>query len=170
MFTHRFWRRLIILASGLLLASFVCVGFLMSNSASARAMTRAMSKAGTKQCSNATLTGKYVWAEEGYQIVGSDRVPFAIAGVETYDGNGHDMGVISQSTNGKITHFVHFTSSYTVKPDCTVTETQTDETGAVTHYDEFVTPNGNLLSFVQTDAGTVVSGVLSRGTATRVSN
>jgi hypothetical protein len=45
-----------------------------------------------------------------------------------------------------------------------VTETDTDQTGAVAHYDEFLTPDGSLLTFVETDPGFVAAGVLSRGT------
>jgi hypothetical protein len=63
-----------------------------------------------------------------------------------------------------MTHFVHYTGTYTVHSDCTVTETDTDQTGAVAHYDEFLTPDGSLLTFVETDPGFVAAGVLSRGT------
>jgi hypothetical protein len=51
---------------------------------------------------------------------------------------------------------------------CTVTETDTSATGASTHFDEFVTLDGSMLTFVETDPGIVASGVLSRGTSKRV--
>jgi len=164
MFAHRFWRRLIILASGLFLGSLVLGGILMSSTALTHAATQTMAMTVAGECSDATLKGTYVWPQEGYQITRSNRVPTALAGIERYDGSGQASGVDSSSTDGQITHSVHFTSSYTVNSDCTVTETQTDETGTISHFDEFVTPDGNRLAFVQTDPGTVVSGVLVRGT------
>jgi hypothetical protein len=127
-------------------------------------------KAAEAQCSLATLHGTYVIAADGVQIVGSDRVPFALAAVQTYDGRGHAHGIASVSANGKITGFHRFTGTYTVKPDCTITETDTDVTGFVSHYDEFTTPDGSLFTFVQTDPGVVSAAVASRGTGQRAGN
>jgi hypothetical protein len=87
-----------------------------------------------------------------------------LAGLATYDGSGHAQDVVSLSANGKITRLLHYTAKYTVNPDCTVTETETDATGAVSHFDEWITPDGSLVAFVQTDTGAVFSGYLSQGT------
>jgi hypothetical protein len=116
----------------------------------------------------ATLNGTYVFAFDGVQIVGRDRVPTAFAGLGTFDSRGHVHGVFSQSVNGKITHLNRYTGTYTVKPDCTVTETDTDVTGAVFHFDEFAAPDGSLFAFVETDPGVVTSGYESRGMGKRV--
>ena len=163
MFTYRFWRRLIILASGLVLGSLVLGALLMSNSASTQAATQAVAKSSAGQCSNATLKGTYVFANDGYQITASDRVPFAEAGNGVYDGKGHVQGLVSVSTNGQITRLSHYTGTYTVNPDCTVTETDTTSGGTL-HFDEFVRPDGSLFTLVETDPGVVASGSESRGT------
>jgi hypothetical protein len=169
MLNHRLWRRLIILAAGLFLGGLVFGGILMPRTAFTHATTRA-AKAAATQCSQATLQGTYVFAVDGVQIVGRDRVPFALAGWATFDGRGHLHAIFSLSANGKITRLLRLTGTYTVRPDCTATETDTDVTGAVTHYDDFTTPDGSLASFVQTDPGVVSSGVGFRGTGKRVGN
>jgi hypothetical protein len=112
----------------------------------------------------ATLKGTYVFALDGVLIVGSDRVPTAFAGLGMFDGHGHVHGVFSQSVNGKIMRLNRYTGTYTVKSDCTATETDRDVTGAVFHFDEFTAPDGSLFAFVETDSGVVTSGVESRGT------
>jgi len=50
--------------------------------------------AGAK-CSKATLDGAYLFTHDGVDISGNDQAPFAIAGMETYDGNGKVKGVAS---------------------------------------------------------------------------
>jgi hypothetical protein len=47
------------------------------------------------KCSKATLDGTYLFAHDGVDISGNDQAPFAIAGMETYDGNGKVKGVAS---------------------------------------------------------------------------
>ena len=94
-----------------------------------------------------------------------DRVPFALAAFATYDGKGHIQGVFSANANGKVVaHQVRFTGTYTVKPDCTTLETDKDAFGNVYHFDDYITPDGSLITSVQTDPGMVSSTVLSRGT------
>ena len=119
--------------------------------------------AGAK-CSEATLDGRYLFAYDGYEIKGNKKVPFAVAGYEVYDGNGHVKGVASTSVNGKITRKEPFSGTYTVKADCTGTVTYKDGT----RYDLFITPDGSTYTFLQSNPGVVVSGVEQRGTATRI--
>jgi hypothetical protein len=91
--------------------------------------------------------------------------------VQTFDGKGHIQGVYSANANGKVVaHQVHFTGTYTVKPDCTATETDTDATGSITHFDDFIAPDGSLIAGIETDPGVVSASVLSRGTGQRVGN
>ena len=136
------WRRLIVFASALLLGVLVLGGFLLPRTAFTQATTpQRAAKAAATQCSLATLHGTYVNAANVFGIQGSDRVPFALAAVVTYDGKGHLQGVFTSNENGKVaSHQLRFTGTYTVKPDCTVTETDTPVTGGTAHFDEFITP------------------------------
>jgi hypothetical protein len=165
MSNHLSQRRLIVLASGLLLGGLVLSGILMPRTAFTQSTTpqQGVTKATVAKCSVATLQGMYVFAAQGVLIVGKDRVPFAFAGVETYDGHGHVQGISSQSVDGKITRHVRFTGTVTVNPDCTTTETDKDDTGAVSHFDEFIVPDGSRIAGFQTDPGVVLSAVASRG-------
>jgi hypothetical protein len=122
--------------------------------------------AGAAKCSEATLHGRYVFAFDGVEINGKNQVPFAVAGYEVFNGNGHARGVSSFSVNGKITSMEPFSATYTVKADCTGTTTV--EGIVVTHYDLFTAPDGSMITFVQTDPGVVASGSELRGTAKRV--
>jgi hypothetical protein len=119
--------------------------------------------AGAK-CSEATLRGTYLFGTEGFGIEGNDKIPFAAAGYEVYNGNGNVNSVFSFSVNGKITRHEHASGTYTVKADCT---------GTVTYpggnlYDQFIAPDGSMFTFVQTDPGAVNAGFELRGTAKRV--
>jgi hypothetical protein len=121
--------------------------------------------AGAK-CSEATLDGRYLFAFDGSITEGNDQVPFAVAGHQVFHGNGKANGVSSFSENGKITRKEPFSVTYTVKADCTGTATL--DAIVVTHYDMFIAPDGSMFTFVQTDPGTVASGIELRGTAKRV--
>jgi hypothetical protein len=54
------------------------------------------------------------------------------------------------------------TGTYTVNANCTVTETDNLGGGAFAHYDGFLSPDGNLITFVETDTGMIVSAVMYR--------
>ena len=117
------------------------------------------------KCSEATLDGRYLFGYDGFVIKGNDKVPFAIAGYEVYDGNGHVKGVATTNVNGKITSKEPFSGTYTVKTDCTGTVRYTDGT----QFDQFIAPDGTTFTFVQTKpAEFVTAGFEQRGTATRV--
>ena len=45
------------------------------------------------KCSEATLHGTYLFADDGFVIKDNEKVPFASSGYEVYDGNGHTKGV-----------------------------------------------------------------------------
>ena len=160
------WRRLIVFASALFLGVLVLGGFLLPRTAFTQGTTLPRTaKVTAAHCSLATIQGTYVAAPTGFQIVGNDRVPFAIAAVQIFDGKGHIHGVFSGNANGTVfAHQVRFTGTYTVKPDCTGTQTLMPAPGSANHYDTFTTPDGSLITTVQTDPGVVSSAVLSRGT------
>jgi hypothetical protein len=120
--------------------------------------------AAAARCSEATLHGTYLFANDGLALSGNDRIPFANAGVDVYDGNGHIRSVYTLSVNGKISRFNRVTGTYTVKSDCTGTARYSDGT----RYDQFIAPDGSQVVFVQTNRGTVVAASESRVTARRV--
>jgi hypothetical protein len=120
--------------------------------------------AGAK-CSEATLHGRYLFAFNGFNIKGNDKVvPFARAGYEVYNGNGKMKGALSGNLDGEITRNEPFSATYTVKADCTGTVTYTDGT----RYDLFLAPDGTQFTFVQTNPEFVGAGFEPRGTAKRV--
>ncbi|MFY0567482.1 hypothetical protein ACN28E_27165 [Archangium lansingense] len=109
------------------------------------------------QCTPRMLKGTYVYANDGYIVTGSERVPFAQAGGEHFPGDGTLTGSATVSTNGEITR-ITYTGTYTVEPDCSGTATLTDNLGGTAHFDIFVTKNGESTSFIQTDPGYVTAG------------
>ena len=121
--------------------------------------------AGAK-CSKATLHGMYLLAQDGVNVKGKDQVPFAIAGMENYDGNGKVKGVFSFNFNGNVFHNDRIDGTYTVKANCTGTVTFKD--GAATQGDVFVAPDGSMFAFVRTNPEDVAAGIDPRVTAKRV--
>jgi hypothetical protein len=120
--------------------------------------------AGVK-CSEATLDGRYLFAFDGVDITGKTQVPFAVAGYQVSNGNGKLHGVASANFNGLIARKETFSGTYTVKADCTSTVILTDGT----QYDQFIAPDGSMVTFVQTKPPEgVTSGFSLEGTAQRV--
>jgi hypothetical protein len=122
--------------------------------------------AGAKECSEATLQGTYLFAQDGVEIKDNDQLPFAIAGYDVFDGNGEVKGLASTNVNGKITRKEPFSGTYTVKANCTGTVTFTD--GAGTQGDVFIAPDGSMFTFVRTNPEFVAAGLDPRVTAKRV--
>jgi hypothetical protein len=127
-------------------------------------------KAAGAKCSEATLHGTYLFAQNGVDIFGKDQVPFAIAGYEQFDGNGKAKAVFTGNFNGNVLRHGVFTGTYSVKADCTGTSTYFDpaEDGDV-RMDMFIAPDGSMLTFVQTKPSQqVTAGFEQRATAKRV--
>jgi len=118
------------------------------------------------KCSEATLKGTYLFAQNGVEIKGNDQRPFAIAGYDVFDGNGEVKGVDSGNFNGEVFRKDPFTGTYTVKANCT--GTVTFRGGAATQGDIFIAPDGSKFAFVRTNPEFVSSGFEVRGTAKRV--
>jgi hypothetical protein len=117
------------------------------------------------KCSEATLDGRYLFADNGFVIKDNEKVPFAASGYEVYDGNGHTKGVVTTNVNGKVSSKETFSGTYTVKGDCTGSSTYTDGT----HYDDYIAPDGSRLTYVQTKPSKVVlAGDEQQVTAERV--
>lgn len=140
-----------------LLSSAFAVTPLFSSVSYAHEMSSATQKRGL-QCSLATVKGTYVFADDGFLIKRSQKIPNASAGQEIYDGKGNVQGIFSGSEGGKITRQSSYTGRYTITPDCIMHVTFTGEAGDITHFDNFVSPDGSMFTYVQTDKGHVVSG------------
>ncbi len=132
----------------------VGTGYAQNENASSRA-----------KCSEATLKGTYLTAENGVELKGNDQRPVAIAGYEVFDGNGHVKGVQSSNFNGQITRNERFSGTYSVNADCTSTATYSDGT----RYDQFIAPDGSILTYVLTKPSEGVSSAFElQVTAKRV--
>jgi hypothetical protein len=116
------------------------------------------------KCSDATLHGTYLFAQNGVEIKGNDQVPFAIAGYDVFDGHGEVKGLSSGNFNGKITRNEPLPGTYSVKANCTGTLTFTNGT----RYDMFLAPDGSKFAFVRTNPEIVSAGFELRGSAKRV--
>ena len=104
---------------------------------------------------NATMHGSYTVFGSG-TIVGVG--PATVVGVQTWDGKGNTVAIHTVSVNGDIFRGVTKTGTYSINPDCTGSTTQSDGT----HYDFVASPDGNGTAWIETDAGTVVSGTEAR--------
>ena len=162
-------KRSVVLAACLLFCALLLGSFVMAKTTFAQATTTRGARGSEAQCSASTLNGRYVFSVAGSQGTGRNRVPFAVAGTEVFDGHGNLRGVISQSMNGTITRHVSITGTYAVNHDCTMTETVTVP-GAVLHFDQFTTNDGSVFTFIETDPGIVASGFETQGTGQRVGN
>jgi hypothetical protein len=122
--------------------------------------------AGAK-CSEATLDGTYLFAENGFFLEGNDQVPFAESGYEVYNGNGKVRGVSSGNFGGEVFRKEPFTGTYTVKADCTATVTYNGADPFV--YDLFVAPDGSQFTLVVVKPSEDVNAAFEvRATAKRV--
>jgi hypothetical protein len=119
------------------------------------------------KCSEATLKGTYLFAQNGVEIKGNDQRPFALAGYDVFDGNGKVRGVSSGNFGGEVFRRDPFTGTYTVKANCTGTVTFRDG-GAATQGDVFIAPDGSKFAFVRTNPEFVSAGIDPRVTAKRV--
>ena len=116
------------------------------------------------KCSEATLEGRYLFAQNGVEIKGNDQRPFAIAGYDVFDGNDEVKGVASGNFNGQTFRNEPLSGTYSVKANCTGTFTFTNGT----RYDLFIAPDGSMFTFVRTNPEFVSSGFELRGSAKRV--
>ena len=110
--------------------------------------------------------GTYASHSTGYIPLGpsGSLVPLAAAGHITYSADGTTSGVFTTSINGQISRFsVHGT--WTLNPDGSVseTDTQTGGQGLTLHFTDYPTLDGNTITFVNTESGSIVSGIFTRG-------
>lgn len=115
-------------------------------------------------CSAASLKGAYIYAQDGFLVAGetaSERIPFAQAGREVFNGDGTMSGFATANFNGETARLT-YSGAYTVAADCTGAVTFTDGGGAVSHYDVFLEDGGAEFGFVQTDPGVVTAAFQRR--------
>ena len=108
-------------------------------------------------CSLATLRGIYVSKQDGWQVSGNSREPFAFTAIYNFNGHGVAHGQSTRSVNGVISH-VHFFVHYTLNRTCAGTETLRDSTGGVRHYVIYALPSGRQYTYLRTDPGVVGAG------------
>ena len=112
--------------------------------------------------------GTYVFQDSGYVPPtpgATTLVPLGAAGRLTFFDNGTTSGLVSFSIGGTVFSHVRLKGTFTVNGDGSVseTETQLDSPGLKLHFEDYPTPDGNTITFVATDKGTVVSGFDTRG-------
>jgi hypothetical protein len=98
------------------------------------------------KCSLGTLKGTYIWTSQS-----SDA---AYAGRDSFDGKG---GVVTQLSSSGNPIVKSKSGTYTVDKNCTGTQSVGDET-----YNNFISPDGNSFSWVETDGSSIASGVETR--------
>jgi hypothetical protein len=121
-------------------------------------------KASGAKCSEATLKGRYLFAQNGVEIKGDEQRPFALAGYDVFDGNGEVKGLASANFDGQTFRNEPLSGTYSVKANCTGTITFTNGT----RYDTYIAPDGSKFAFVRTNPEFVTSGFEQRGSAKRV--
>jgi hypothetical protein len=110
-------------------------------------------------CSNATLEGRFLFTEAGFEPKEDKLVPFAITGYQD-NANGTADGVATYIVDGEFNPPESYSGTYSVNADCTGTSTFTDGT----QFNLATTPDGRMHTYVQTKP----SGVVASGIALRV--
>ena len=110
--------------------------------------------------------GTYASHVTGYIPLGpsGSLVPLAAAGHITYSADGTTSGVFTGSINGQISTFP-VQGTWTINPDGSISETdvQTGGPGLTLHFRDYPTLDGNTITFVQTDPGSIAGGIETRG-------
>jgi hypothetical protein len=104
---------------------------------------------------NATLHGAYM-SMGGGTIVGVG--PVAFIGTGYFDGKGGIINPFTISTPAGISR-ANVTGTYTVNSDCSGTNSLAN---GANNFDIRVSPDGSKVDYIETDAGTVVSGSATR--------
>ena len=128
-------------------ASLLSLAILPLSTANAHEQNQQYKKKPGPVCSLNTLKGTYLFSGTGKDA----NVDFSFAGSEQFDGKGNI--VTKQSVNGN-SQIVRITGNYTLNSDCTGSSSYSD----TTHYNLFVSPDGSVFHYIQTDLGSVLSG------------
>ena len=121
-----------------------------------------------RRCSEHTIGGSY-----GHNITGTfflppapgstnpTPIPLASVGRMTFDGVGNVSGKDTNSFGGGVTRYP-LNGTYTVERDCTGTLTLTLPDGFVITNDFIIVDGGKEIFLIQTNPGTVITGVLKQ--------
>src|SRR5215471_5714222 len=120
------------------------------------------------------INGTYSVHITGYVITDSsgDKVPLAVAGQVTHFTNGTrgtESGVATSSFNGVLST-VPFTGTLELNSDgvsWSEIVKQSIPGGLTLHFILYPTPDVNIINEVETDSGTILAGILTRGSPTR---
>jgi len=112
-------------------------------------------------CDSSIFSGPYTYAISGWLASGQYQ-PFADAGRIVADGSGHLTGKSTYSSFGSIGRRT-FSGNYSIGSNCSGTATLSDSLGNTSTLSITVISNGQEVLFIQTDAGTVISGTAQRG-------
>jgi hypothetical protein len=109
-------------------------------------------------CDLRSIEGDYGFVVNGTNV-GAGLV--SAVGLVTTDGTGKLSATDTVSANGVIIRRT-ITGSYTVNENCTGTTTFIDNFGQTTHLDFVATDDRQELQFIQTDPGTVTTGIAKK--------
>ena len=112
-------------------------------------------------CSTAALAGPYGLHLAGTSTISGSAVPFASLSRIAFDGAGGISGSSSVNFNGLLLGNP-VTGTYEVKPDCTISWSLQDDSGAFQHFAGKLVPGVGRLAFHQTDPGTGGRGMIER--------
>jgi hypothetical protein len=106
-------------------------------------------------CTTRSIDGSYAYLVSGTNVGGG---LVAAVGLVTTDGEGSLTANDTVSANGAIIRRT-ITGTYSVNGDCTGTVTFTDQFGLTTNLDFVLAEGRQELNFIQTDPGTVTTGI-----------
>ena len=112
-------------------------------------------------CSNAAVTGPYGLHLSGISTISGSPQPFASMSRTAFDGDGHISGSSSVNFNGLLLGNP-VTGTYNVNPDCTISVSLQDDSGAFQHFAGKLAASGSAIELRQTDAGTGGHGAMMR--------
>ena len=143
----------------------VGIGVLASVGLLAAAQGVAVADDGTPKCTNATLKGRYLFAAPGIGFPPAfgvtEQSVGAAAGYHVFDGNGHGKDYVTFVLNGVVQLLASSGTpgpaplTYQINQDCTGFYT-VDVPGGPT-FDIFVSPDGEWLSAINTNPGSVAA-------------
>lgn len=112
-------------------------------------------------CSQATLTGRYVFGATGYNFVNGSAVPKTVTEFLTFQGDGSLTSIATLVIGGtKIQDDAAGTGNYTVNEDCTGRLTFT---GTPLVFDLFISANGSRFNVIQiAPDGQMIAGQAQR--------